>query len=63
MAELATLMTAIVMTALKTDGSPDTPAYSIAKTKGEALVLAPELPRRSSEPLGTIIPTISSEII
>lgn len=45
-AELATLMTEIVMTAFMTDGRPLIPAFWIETTKGEALVLEPEAPRR-----------------
>lgn len=56
---LATLMTEIVMTALNTDGSPLTPAYLMASTKGEALVLAPLAPRRSGLLDGTINPTMN----
>lgn len=56
--EFATDMTEMVMTALKTEGRPLTPAYSMARTKGEALVFAPLEPRRSSLPLGTMMPTM-----
>ena len=54
-------MTEIVMTALKTDGKPFTPAYSIARTKGDAFVFAPDELRRSGELFGTMIPMIRSE--
>jgi hypothetical protein len=52
-AEFATLMTEMVMTALKTEGRPLTPASLIAYTKGEALVLAPDDPNKTSEFDGT----------
>ena len=55
---MATDMTEMVITALKTDGRPLTPAYLIPRTKGEALVLAPLEPRRSGLLLGTMMPTI-----
>jgi hypothetical protein len=61
--ELATEITESVMTALKTDGRPLTPAYFIDSTKGEAFVLEPDEPRRSSELLGTIRPTTSKDTI
>jgi hypothetical protein len=57
----ATLITEMVMTALKTEGRPLTPAYLIASTKGEALVLAPLAPRRSGLLEGTIRPTMKSD--
>ena len=59
--ELATEMTEMVMTALKTDGRPLTPADLIASTNGEAAVLSFEAPRRSGESDGTIRPTMKSE--
>jgi len=40
--ELATLITEIVITALKTDGRPWMPAVWIAMTNGEYLELAPD---------------------
>jgi len=55
-------MTLMVMTALKTLGSPLTPAYVIARTKGEAEVLDVEAPRSLSEPLGTMSPTMRIEM-
>ena len=55
-AEFATLMTEMVMTALNTEGRPWTPAVAIASTKGEALVLAPEDPNNTGEFDGTIRP-------
>lgn len=58
---LATLMTEMVTTAFITDGNPLTPAYLIASTKGEALVLAPLAPRRSGLLEGTMSPTINSD--
>lgn len=58
---LATLMTEIVTTAFMTEGSPLTPAYLIASTKGEALVLAPLAPRRSGLSEGTMRPTINKD--
>lgn len=60
--ELATLRTDIVMTALKTEGSPLTPASWIASTKGEALVSEPDEPRRRSSLEGTIKPIMKSEM-
>lgn len=56
MAEFATDMTAMVITALNTEGNPFTPANVIASTKGEALVLAPDEPSKTSELAGTIRP-------
>ena len=55
-AEFATLITEMVMTELNTEGRPLTPAVSIASTKGEALVLAPEDPNNTGEFEGTIRP-------
>lgn len=60
--EFATLRTDMVMTALKTEGRPLTPAIWIASTKGEALVFAPDEPRRSLSFEGRISPTIKSEM-
>lgn len=59
--EFATDMTEMVMTALKTEGKPLTPASLIARTKGEALVLLLEAPRSWSESEGTIKPTMNKE--
>ena len=59
--EFATEMTEMVMTTLKTDGRPLTPANLIARTNGEAAVLSFEAPRRSSESEGTIKPTMKRE--
>lgn len=58
-AEFATEMTDIVMTALKTEGRPFTPAIVMASTNGEALVLAPEEDRRTSELEGMIRPRMN----
>jgi len=58
---LATLMTEMVTTAFITDGSPLTPAYWMASTNGEALVLAPLAPRRSGLLEGTMRPTMKSD--
>ena len=60
--ELATLITEMVMTALNTEGSPLTPAYFMARTKGDALVFAPEEFRRSGELFGTMMPIMSNEM-
>ena len=59
--EFATEMTEMVMTALKTEGRPLTPASLIARTKGEAAVLSFEAPRSSLESVGTIRPTIKRD--
>ena len=58
-AELATLMTESVMTALKTDGRPAIPASLIASTKGEAFVFAPDAPSNSSLSDGRIKPRMN----
>ena len=50
------------MTALKTEGRPLTPAIWMASTKGEALVFAPDEPRRSGSSEGRIKPTMKSEM-
>lgn len=59
--EFATESTEIVMTALKTEGRPLTPAFWMASTKGEALVLAPDEPRRPGSSEGKIKPTMKRE--
>ena len=59
--EFATEMTEMVITALKTEGRPLTPARRMARTKGEALVLSLAAPRSSSELEGTIRPTMKRE--
>lgn len=59
--ELATEMTEIVMTALKTDGRPLTPASLMASTNGEALVLAPLDPKRPGLSDGRIRPSKKRE--
>ena len=59
--EFATEMTESVITALKTDGRPWTPASLIARTKGEAAVLLFEAPRRSFESDGTMRPTMKRD--
>lgn len=60
--ELATLRTDMVMTALKTDGRPLTPASWIASTKGEALVSPLDEPRMCGSLEGTIKPIMKSEM-
>ena len=60
--EFATLRTDMVMTALKTEGRPLTPAIWIASTKGDALVLAPDEPRSLRSLEGRIKPTMKSEM-
>ena len=60
--EFATLRTDMVMTALKTEGRPLTPAIWIASTKGEALVSEPDEPRRLGSFEGRIKPTMKSEM-
>lgn len=60
--EFATLRTDMVMTALKTEGRPLTPAIWMASTKGDALVFAPDEPRRSGSLEGKIRPTMNSEM-
>jgi len=57
--ELATLMTLIVMTALKTLGKPLTPAFVMAITKGESLVFELEAPKRRGSLPGTISPRMN----
>lgn len=54
MPEFATERTEIVITALNAEGKPGTPAVSMAKTKGEALLFAPEAPRSLSSSEGKI---------
>ena len=58
MQEFATLMTEIVITALKTEGRPLIPAAWMDRTNGEALVFAPDDPSKSGESDGKINPTI-----
>lgn len=60
--EFATLRTEMVMTALKTEGRPLTPAIWMASTKGEDLVSAPDVPRRLGSLEGRIKPTMKSEM-
>lgn len=59
MQELATEITEMVITALKTLGRPLTPASLMASTKGEALELAPDAPISASLSDGRMMPTIS----
>lgn len=61
MHEFATLMTEIVMMALKIDGKTLIPASLIATTKGEYFELAPDAFNRFSLSDGTINPTMKSE--
>lgn len=57
--ELATEMTARVMTALKMEGRTLIPASWIASTKGDALVLAPEAPSSLESSERMIRPTMN----
>jgi len=54
--ELATDMTLIVMTALNTEGNPLTPAFVIAMTNGESLVLELAAPIKRGSSDATIRP-------
>ena len=49
------------MTALNADRRPWTPAYWIASTKGDALVLAPDAPSKSGLSGGRMRPTMKSD--
>ena len=60
--ELATLITEMVMMALKMDGRTLIPARLIAMTKGEYLVLALDAFRRFGLSDGTINPRTKREI-
>lgn len=57
--EFATLMTEMVITALKTEGRPLTPALVMAMTKGESFVFEFEAPRRRGSFEGTIKPRMN----
>ena len=55
-------MTAIMMTALKTDGRPSIPAFVMAMIKGEATVSTEDFPFKSrSSVYGTRRPTSKRE--